>query len=101
MRVNESGNTFVSASTHSTNSYRSGLTPVTLHSELKNSYSNVVIRSSNMTFCKKAINTIWLSRFPRFPGFPSPASSGLPHFATSTMGTRCCLDRSVVASSYA
>ena len=101
IRLSESGKTFVSASTQSTSSYRSGLTPVTRQIELKNSYSKVVIRSSNITFCMNAMSTIWLSRLPRLPGFASPASSGLPHLATSTTGTFCCFDRSTVASSYA
>ena len=54
----ESGNTFVSASTHSTISYRSGDTPVHLQIELKNSYSKVVMRSSNITRWRKAMSTI-------------------------------------------
>jgi hypothetical protein len=41
------GNTFVSASTQSASSYRSGLTPLTRQTELKNSHSKVVMRSSN------------------------------------------------------
>ena len=57
------------------------------------------MRSSNITFCRNAISTICESRFPRFPGFASFASSGFPTFATSTIGTRCCFDRSTVASS--
>ena len=40
-----------------------------LRIELKNSYSKVVILSSNIIFCKNAINTIWLAHLPGLPCF--------------------------------
>ena len=101
MRLTESGKTLVSASTMRTSSYLSGETPVARHSELKNSYSNVVMRSSNMTFWRKLMRTICESRLPRLPGLASCASAGLPTFATRSIGTRCCFERSTVLSSYA
>ena len=48
----------------------------------------IVILSSNITFCKNAINTIWLSCLPQLPGF-----------TLRTMDTRRCFKHSTVASS--
>ena len=100
MRETESGKTFVSASTLRTISNRSGETPVHLHIELKNSYSNADMRSSNMTFWRKPMRRTCESRLPRFPGFASRASAAFPTLATSIIGTRCCLLFSTVLSSY-
>ena len=99
IRDTESGKILVSASTMRTTSNRSGLTPVERHSELKNSYSNVVIRSSNMTFWRKLMSRTCESRLPRLPGFGSRCSVGLPTLATRIIGTRCCFDLSTVLSS--
>ena len=99
MRVSESGNTFVSASTMSTISYWSAVTPETRQIELKNSYSNCVMRSSKRTFCMNAMSITCESRLPRLPGFALSISKIVPHLATRIMGTRCCFERSTVWSS--
>ncbi len=64
--------------------------PVTFHRPLNISYSSSVMRSSNMTFWRKDMRMIWLSRLPRLPGLALTSSSGVPHLTTTIMGTRCC-----------